>query len=298
MQNVLEPEIFRNYLQEFVKLDEYSLSVGGRLDAVLGITYPPFPEGLQVGAMLFAFKHFPDCVGSEANKILLELRAEETAMGFLHFLKQRWPKALKKSRRLPSAYKPLGSWYEATYELCLQVTPYIPIKGFSGVDGAAFFHKCVKEIAMANGVCAMIDMFYPPNTKTDERQRERGGYNKRESGIYLNSLITRLSNGEKPTPPYGNAYGFFGTLLYYAVVAAEKDNTLRSKTFRAFIKATRDYVSFISGRNCATVRKINDGKVVASQGPKGPNKKLKTISTENTTFQELSVFYSSVPNSM
>ena len=287
MRNILPPQTFVSYLLEFEKLDSFSLLDGRRIEKNLGVPDPPFPDGLQPGALISTFNHFPDCVESENDKVFLEARSREMRNGFFHFMRQRWPETVPSKLRLPGKVKPLGRWYESLYSLCLDVAPYIPLDAENRADGPALFHFCVKEILLGNGVMAMLDLLYPPVTKKQARNRSAGTKNKRRSGEYLESVVTRIRRLE---PPQGDELGYFGTLLSYAVEKSAGDRRLRTGALKEFGIATREYAKSTASKNYGTVRANGKGDMVLDRGPKAANIKLSSETAGTHTFQEVSVF--------
>lgn len=313
MKNILALEELSQYIEQFNQLEMYGRSKGPRLDEKLGITYPPFPKGLNIGGLVIMLTHFSDCVESPSHKKLFKLRADHMGNGLAFFLRKRWPKpfkAIKIDERLSSSAKPLGIWLEALYDLCLQVAPYIPIEGRLGVDGADLFHYCVKDVLMANGAAAAFDFLYPPRKekletldgkelKSDKEMRSEGERNKRQSREYLRRLVTRFSQLESPSPTKKNGgHGYLGTLLYYAILAVDSDKELRQGEMKKFVNATRAYFDEISSKSHAPISVSSTGLVTQKQGPKLPSKKVAVETTDIPTFQELSVFYRGSPKAV
>lgn len=270
------------FVKTFSALDRYSFSEGRKIDKTLGISYPPYPEGLQVGAILSALAHLPECIKEESDQIILQQRSGEMMAGFFSFIRTRWPRTIKKKLRISREGKVLGECFESIYALCLEVSPYIPLsreKGSAlGVDGPSFFHDCMKEMTLNNSVISMLITLYPPVTSHQKRAYEKSKSNKEECGIYLKAIVTRIKNGEMPSPvpdrSESGQIGYLGTLLHYAVVASNQDEILRKGAFQNFQAATKNYIDLVSSKRYAIARTKPDGIVVLERGKRGSSEKL------------------------
>lgn len=286
MHKILKPEVFSEYVQKFSALDAYSAREGLLIDKEIGVAYPPYPEGLKVGGILSVLFHLHECVSEESDQIFLQNRASELTVGFLSFVRSRWPRTLKDKLRIPETGKVLGGLLESLYALCLEVAPYVPVSreegAALGVDGPAFFHNCMKELAQCNGIATSLDMHYPPKTSAHERERKRATVNKEQSKLYLRSIIMRIQRREHPKPfPCGSKsakLGYMGTMFHYAVTASEQDATLRKGAFIDFLKAARAYIDLISSKKYALTVTKSDGSVVLSRGKRASPKKSTLVS--------------------
>lgn len=294
MLGVLDRTQLRKYAVQVNCLEQVSQYRGQEVDEHLGITYPPYPIGLAVGSIIFDLNHLHECVEGEGHQVILNGKAMEAKEAFYHFIRARWPQALKSPKRLSSATKPLGVWYEATYDLCVQVAPYIPINGKLGVDGAYWFQRCVKEVTAGGGPIAMLDLLYPPTTNSGAKGRGTAKGNKQKLTTYMNALISRIKNLEKPKACFlgGDVgqYGYFGSLLLYAVTAAGKDHKIQSVELRAFIKATRDYAKAVGGKYYVEFFVDDEGKAFSKRSEKHPKKKSAAVAPREKGFQELNIY--------
>lgn len=317
MHRVLEPEAFSKFLEEFNKLDKYSFREGYVIDKEMGITYPPYPKGLQAGAILSTFSHLSDCVESEPDKIFLQQRSNELVYGFLSFMKRRWPNTIRHKIRVSKHEKVLGEWFRAAYALCEGTASYIPLKNSDsriGVDGAAFFHHCAKDLAEGNGIVSLLITLYPPQEvdqsmpllgrKLAEGHAEKQAKainestrNKEKCELYLKSIVRRIRDLERPTP-FNERLGYFGTLLHYAIISVEKDNVLRLGAWKDFCVQTKNYIEMVGSKHYAIAKQSKDGYVFLDRGKKVPRKKLKLKSHSGPTFQELNIFLGQGPKAM
>lgn len=236
------------------------------IELELGINYPPFPNGLHLGALIGFIDGLPEIQSSPAEKTIFDMRCQEVREGLQHLARERWPDGLHGKARLNSSTKPLGNLMGAIYDLCIYSLPFSPFE--KHINGPGWFHACIAEMALNNGFIPILAKLYP------DAERPYSA-NKKTEKAYLRSLVAKINAGLKPTPIEAiNELGYVGCLLDVSIHAFERDNIFQKREWAAFIKCLRKYIDAVLGPKYAPLKQKNNGELYVSIGRRRGVKKV------------------------